>query len=80
MYFVSTRLVTGVGYAYLEILQLFLQDKDNFGRQTEVIVIITDVVIFLDSKDISSIIYVLLMCILVMIPVAFDKKSLDKDS
>ena len=35
-------------------------------------VTITDVVLFLDSKDILTIIYVLPMCILVMIPVAFD--------
>ena len=49
---------------YLGFLQLFLQDsKDNFGRQTEVMVIITDVVLSLDLKDILTIIYVLLLCI-----------------
>ena len=60
MYFVSTRHATGVGYAYLEILQLFLQGNDNFGRQTEVMVIITDVVIFLNFsvKDEFHYIYV----------------------
>ena len=49
---------------YLGCPQLFLQDsKDNFERQTEVMVIITDVVICLYSKDILSNIYILLKCI-----------------
>ena len=44
---------------YLGCPQLFLQDnKDNFGRQTEVMVIITDVVVCLYSKDILSNIYI----------------------
>ena len=34
-----------------------------FGRQTEVMVIITGVVLFLNSKDILTNIYVLLMCL-----------------